>query len=93
MTITLDLTPDMEARLRAIAARRDSETIRQLLAEALAPTVEALLRKPASRTASEPELEALLDQLADEFEACAAPDVPPLPDDAVARAGIYRDHP
>ncbi|MCP4545839.1 MAG: hypothetical protein GY835_05155 [bacterium] len=47
----------------------------------------------ATETPNDAELEALLDQLADEFEACVGPDVSPLPDDAVTRAGIYRDHP
>lgn len=91
MTITLDLTPDMEAQLRETVARRDAGAIRRFLAEALAPTIERLLRDSASEPSEN--VEALLDQLADEFEASAGPDVAPLSDDAVTRAGIYREHP
>lgn len=99
MTITLDLPPHMEAELRETAARRDPEALRRLLADAVTPIVEALLREsPAAKPSAAAELnaddfEALLDQFADEFETCAGPDVPPLPAEAVTRAGIYRDHP
>jgi hypothetical protein len=41
--ITLELLPAVEAQLRESAARRDVDTVRRLLVEALTPTVEALL--------------------------------------------------
>lgn len=99
MTITLELPPLMEAKLRETAARRDPEKLRRLLADAVAPIVEALLRE---RAATEPssdaklsgdEFENLLDRFAEEFDHLAGPYVAPLPDEAVTRAGIYRDHP
>ena len=93
MTITLDLSPEMEALLRESAARQDAEAVRRVLTDAMAPTVEALLRESASRTARDDEAEILLDRLADQLEACMGSDVAPLPDDAVSRAGIYRNHP
>ena len=99
MTITLDLPPHMEAKLRETAARRDPENLRRLLADAVAPIVEALLREsaaaePSSDTKlSAEEFENLLDQFAEEFDSLAGPNVAPLADEAVSRAGIYQDYP
>jgi hypothetical protein len=42
-TITLQLSPELEQKLRESIARHDSQSIRQLLADAFAPTVEVLL--------------------------------------------------
>ena len=69
MTITLDLPPDLEAKLREGAARQDAETVRRLLAEAVAPTVEALLRNTSHGVVrrtdgmTDAEFEALADEL------------------------------
>ena len=99
MTITLELPPHVEAKLRETAARRDHDNLRRLLTDAVAPIVEALLREPAVAEPSSDaklnadEFESLLDQFAEEFESLAGPNVGPLPDEAVTRAGIYRDHP
>ncbi len=43
--ITLQLSPELEQKLRASIARRDAESTKQLLADAFAPTVEALLKQ------------------------------------------------
>ena len=92
MTITLELSPEVEAKLRAGIARHDAESILRLLAEALAPTVEALLRQtPAPLSADE--FEALIEELADKLEVRIEPNVPVLSDYAVSRAGIYEIHP
>ena len=92
MKITLELPPDVEARLRESAARYDADTVRRLLVEAFTPTVEALLRElPDALT--DTAFEAVADQLADELSACHRPNAPVLSDHAVSRAGIYEDHP
>ena len=63
MQITLELSPDVEVRLRESVADGDAEAVRRLLEEALTPTVEALLREtPAELTDSE--FEVVADQLA-----------------------------
>ena len=92
MKITLELPPDVEARLRESAARYDADTVRRLLVEAFTPTVDALLRElPDALT--DTAFEAVADQLADELTACRRPNAPVLSDHAVSRAGIYEDHP
>jgi len=92
MIITLELSPEAEAQLRAGIARHDVESVRQVLAEALAPTVELLLQQTPDQL-SDDEFEAAANQLADELAACVGPDAPVLSDYAVSRAGIYEDHP
>ena len=94
MIITLELPPDMEAKLREGAARQDEETVRRLLTEAVAPTVEALLRDPSHGIArradglTDAEFESLADELVN-----MTPALPTLPDEAVSRESIYEDHP
>jgi antitoxin ParD1/3/4 len=92
MKITLELTPDIEVKLRESAARRDSEAIRCMLAEMLTPTVEALLQQPPAGL-SDAGFESLADQLADQLAAFQGADAPPLSDYAVSREGIYEEHP
>jgi len=85
--ITLELSSEVEAKLRESLVRHDAETMRQLLAEAFTSTVETLLQQ-----ASEPsndEFEFIADQLAEEFAACVGSEAPMLSDYAVSRAGIY----
>lgn len=92
MQITLELSPDIEVRLRESVAHGDTDAVRRLLVELLTPTVEALLQEtPAEVT--DTEFEAVADQLADELTASLGPNVPSLSDYAVSRAGIYEDHP
>ena len=92
MQITLELSPDIEVRLRESVAHGDAEAVRRLLVEVLTPTVEALLQEtPAELT--DTEFETAADQLADELRASLGPNAPLLSDYAVSRAGIYEDHP
>ncbi len=88
MTLTLDLSPEIESRLRQIIARRDAAAARRLLADALAPVVETLFHEPVA-PANSAELSAKLDRLVAE----AGKDLPVLSDHAVSREGIYGDHP
>ena len=97
-TITLQLSPELEQKLRESIARRDAPSIRQLLADAFAPTVEALLEQTHSQfnheeLEDEDELEASVDRLLDEFALYLGSNLPTLSDYAVSREGIYEDHP
>ena len=87
MTLTLDLSPEVESQLRRIIARRDTAAARRLLANALAPIVENLFHQPA--VGSSAEFKARLDRLVSE----AGKDLPALSDHAVSREGIYGNHP
>lgn len=44
MTITLELSPEQEHRLRARAAQQDAQAVREILIEAVDSKVEGLLR-------------------------------------------------
>jgi antitoxin ParD1/3/4 len=92
LTITLELSCEVEAKLRAKIASHDAEGVRQLLANAFAPTVEVLLQRTSDQLNDE-EFEAAVDQLTDELVAYVGSNVPVLSDYAVSRAGIYEDHP
>jgi antitoxin ParD1/3/4 len=92
MTITLELPPEVQATLQTKIARRDAESVRQILADVFAPTVEALLRQKSTQM-SDDEFEAVADKLADEWAASVKPNAPALSDYAVSRAGIYGGHP
>jgi antitoxin ParD1/3/4 len=87
MTITLELSPEQEQRLRAGAALHDAQTVREILLEAVDSTVEGLLSTPVQRPKGTT-LPALLDKIATGFR-----DAPVLSDEALSRAGIYADHP
>jgi antitoxin ParD1/3/4 len=92
MQITLELSSDLEMRLRESVGQGDVEAVRRLLVELLTPTVEALLQgTPAEFT--DAEFEAVADHLADELTVSLGPNFPSLSDYAVSRAGIYEDHP
>jgi hypothetical protein len=86
MTITLELSPEQENRLRAGAAQHDAQAVREILLQALDSAVEGFLRTPVRPP--EASLPALLDKIATELH-----DAPALSDQAVSRAGIYADHP
>ncbi|BAU07164.1 hypothetical protein NIES592_14635 [Fischerella major NIES-592] len=96
-TITLQLSPELEQKLRESIARHDAESIRQLLADAFAPTVEVLLGQIPTQFNDEElgddELEASIDNLLEEFELYTGSNLPTLSDYAVSREGIYEDHP
>jgi len=87
MTIKLRLSSEQEHRLRAGAARKDAQAVREILLQAVDSTVEGLLRTSVRRPKANT-LSALLDQIADELR-----DAPALSVEAVSRAGIYADHP
>lgn len=98
MVITLELPPEVEAKLREDAARRDTEAVRRLLTEALTPvvdaTVHALLHDPARGALprgdglTDEEFETLVDELITKFSA-----LPALSDGAITREAIYEAHP
>ncbi len=94
-TITFELSPELEEKLRDTIARKDAESTRQLIAEALVPTVEALLQKPREPISLEEfdQITAELDALNDEIAANHGGSLPVLSDYAVSREGIYEDHP
>ena len=86
MTITLELSPEQENRLRAGAAQHDAQAVREVLLQAIDSTVEGLLRTSDHRPTAT--LPTLLDKIAAELR-----DAPALSDEAVSRAGIYAEHP
>lgn len=92
VTITIEISHDIELQIREHAARGNADAVRHLLTEALDPTVEALIRRYTSAKLSDDAFETLADQLADEFMAYVGPDCPPLSDYAVSREGLYEDH-
>jgi antitoxin ParD1/3/4 len=91
-SITLTLSPELEARLRELVSERDEESIRQLLAEALIPRVKELLGRLIEPINIE-EFETESERLMDEFAEYLGADAPLLSDYAVSREGIYEDHP
>jgi antitoxin ParD1/3/4 len=91
MTITLNLSPEVEAQLRLYVARHDVESMQILLAEALFPTVEALLSQSSEQLIND-EFEAVADQLGEEMATYLGPNPPVLSDYALSRAGIYEEH-
>ncbi|WP_193194720.1 hypothetical protein [Nostoc sp. MG11] len=91
-TIKLELSPELERKLRESIARHDAESIRKLLADAFAPTVEALLQQTHNQQNYD-DFELVADQLADEFAASVGSNIPMLSDYAVSRESIYEDHP
>jgi predicted transcriptional regulator len=97
-TITLQLSPELEQKLRESIARRDAQSLRLLLADAFAPTVEELLEKTLTQVNSqelvdEDELEVSVDKLLDEFATSMGSNLPTLSDYAVSRESIYEDRP
>ncbi len=101
LNVTLKLSPEAEEKLRESIVRKDAESARQVLAEAVAPAVEDLLSDPevegpehkSPDELSNEEFEALLDQLADEGDRLIKPGTPPLSDYAFSRESFYEDHP
>ena len=87
MTITLQLSSEQEQRLRAGAAQKDAQAVREILLQAVDSTVEGLLRTSVQQPRAST-LSALLDKIATELR-----DAPALSEEAISRAGIYADHP
>ena len=92
MQITLELSSDLEMRLRESVGQGDVEAVRRLLVEVLTPTVEVLLQETSAEF-TDAEFETVADQLADELTASLGPNPPSLSDYGGSRAGIYEDHP
>ena len=90
MTITVQISRDIETQIRENASLGNTETGRRLLLDALVPTVEAII-KPNPQLSVD-ELNALADEMGDKFMEFVGPDCPPLSDHAVSREGIYEDH-
>ncbi|MBO0348390.1 hypothetical protein J0895_04570 [Phormidium pseudopriestleyi FRX01] len=93
ISITLKLSPEVEAKCRKSIASGDAIALQQLLAEAFAPTVEELLQHSQNPIEQKDEFEAIANQLADELTDSLGPDIPTLSDDAISRPGIYEEHP
>ncbi len=81
MTITVEISSDIENQIRKNIALGDVNTVRVLLTEALTPMVEALMHDEIFSQLSNEKFEALSDQLADELLVCADP-----------KEGLYEDH-
>jgi len=92
MTITFDLSPEQEARLKESIARRDEASVREVLTDAIEPSVKSLLEESQNELSVE-EFDSLSDQLVDEFTSRVATGTQPLSDYAVSREGIYEEHP
>ncbi len=92
MTVMLQLTPEMEARLQEGLSQRDIDMVRQVLHDAVEPTVESLFIGRQTRLTVE-EFDKLLDEMADIAAEGLPPDWPGLSDYALTREGIYEDHP
>ena len=92
MKITVELPPEIEAQLREGLTRRDTDTVRRLLVEAVTPIVESLLQDTPSEL-TDAEFERIADQLVDELAVCLGPNASSLSDYSISRQGIYEDHP
>ena len=90
MTITVFIPPEIEKELIENISNGNKDAVRHLLVDAVEPKVEELMNNKAQYTVEE--LQSMLDKLIEEFMSCVGPDVPPLSDYAVSRAGIYEDH-
>ncbi len=96
MLLTLALPPDIERQIRQAADQQDADTIRALLAAALAAAPE---RTVLDSIQAAPPLDDVPIGVAEwdtMLAACSTvvpADVPPLTDEAVSRDGIYQDHP
>ena len=93
MTITLEVPPDMEAKLREYMAKHDPAEVQRELEAAFARAVALLMLVDGNTPLSDAEFEAMSDELADHFERCAQPGAGSLPDQAFTRESIYGDHP
>jgi hypothetical protein len=87
MTLTVNLTPEMEMQLRDCLARQDVEKLRAIWHETFLPQVERQLQETPPPLSDE-EFEALLSQI---DEIMGDTPLPPNYDDS--RGGIYQDHP
>jgi hypothetical protein len=87
MTVTLNLSPEQEQRLRVGTAHQDAQAVREVLLQAVDSTVKELL-SPSVQQSKASHLSALLDKIAADLR-----DAPVLSDEALSREGIYGEHP
>lgn len=92
LTVTLNLSPEVEAELRDSIAHQDTERVREVLTNVLTPTIEALLQQPRVPIQHDAQWDTLADQLIDMFTTALPADVPVLSSYATSRAGIYEEH-
>jgi hypothetical protein len=97
MSITLELPPDVEAKLREGAANHDVEAVQRVYVEEAARLADATMHALEQNVASEQvrRADGLTD---DEFEEIMAEldamePLPSFPDSTWTRAEIYGDHP
>ncbi|MCW5852227.1 MAG: hypothetical protein KIT87_19290 [Anaerolineae bacterium] len=92
MTITLQLTPEMEARLQMGILRQDESAVREVLIEAVEPTVESLLTHETEDLSDEE-----FDRLSEELVVAVSGNLPSdwkgLSDYAMSRESMYEDYP
>jgi hypothetical protein len=91
MTLTFEVPPDMEAKLREYMAGRDAAFVQAELDGAFSGALALLLvnyKKPLTLA----EFDALWDELDDEWEADGGAEGAFLSDEAVSREGLYEDH-
>jgi antitoxin ParD1/3/4 len=93
MKITLEVPPDMEAKLREYMAKHEPADVQRELDAAFGRALALLMLVDKNTPLSEAEFEALADELADHFEKYAEPGAASLPDEAFTRESIYGDHP
>ena len=98
MGLTLELPPEVVSRLREGATNNDAEAVQRVLIEEVALIADATVQAftQASSSTSPRRADGLTDEEFDALteELLAITDsVPPLPDSALTREGIYQDHP
>ncbi len=86
--MTITLTPDIESALTE-AARLRGTTPEALALESL----QATFVPPDEAPLSDEEFEALVNELDEAVAEAGGDKIPPLPDHALTRDGIYGDHP
>lgn len=94
VTVTVELTPIQEKKLRTGLALQDEESVRQLLLDAIEPTIVDLFKEAeTTETKGEAEWNQLSVLLTEELAARLPSDFQELSDYAVSREGIYAEHP
>ncbi|HZP82284.1 MAG TPA: hypothetical protein VFB21_11650 [Chthonomonadaceae bacterium] len=86
-TLMIEVSPELEVRLQAQAKIRGIPVEKYLgmMIESLFPM--PVVSEGATEISNE-EFDAMLDALSEGID----PNLPPLSDEAISRAGIYRDH-
>ncbi len=93
MVIPLHVPDHLESQFRQSAARRDVDTMRRVLSEAIDLNIEAMLHESQEKELTLEEFERLADELADGIAEERGPQAQPLSEYAVSREGLYEDAP